>query len=123
MIDYTINNENLKNISWENNFFKYAEIQNISIEGGQIDSDFVSCTFQNCDWYWGMFNIVNFIDCKFTNCTFRGASFYDCKFVECEFDGCNFIKDNLNSDCVFENTKAYNCTQKNCIGFNAKNLG
>lgn len=117
MQSLTINNENLKSVIWEEEYYKFCEFDSFTIEGGHIDSDFINCTFSNVNWYWGIFNIVNFIECKFVNCVFRGTSFPDCIFVECELDNCKFIKDNLNGDCKFSNARAYNCKVNNSLGF------
>lgn len=108
------------NINWEEDCFKYCEFKDISLEGEHITADFSSCTFQNVELYWGIFNIVNFVDCKFINCVFKGTSFSDCKFVECELSHCYFIKDNINGDCTFERTISYNSKLKSCKGFNVK---
>lgn len=113
-----INSENLKSVNWEEDCFKYCEFLGIDPEGGHITADFTDCTFQDIDWYWGLFNVVNFVGCKFINCTFRGTSFSDCKFVECELMNCQFIKDNLNGECSFEGTRAYNCNINSTLGFN-----
>jgi uncharacterized protein YjbI with pentapeptide repeats len=87
---------------------------NIATEGGDVDSIFVGCTIENCEWYWGLFNLAIFVQVKFKNCTFRGTGFSGSKFVECEFTNCEFIKDNLNSECSFKDIAWYGCTQNNC---------
>jgi uncharacterized protein YjbI with pentapeptide repeats len=115
-----ITKDNLKSANWEEEHYKFCNFEDFSIEGGHVDSDFINCTFENIEWYWGMFNIVNFIDCTFNNCIFKGSSFPDCKFVECELNNCQFIKDNLDGDCSFENTKAYSCKVNNTTGFNVE---
>lgn len=120
MKELTITQDNLKSVNWEEEFYKYCNFENFSIEGGHIDSDFIDCSFDNVEWYWGIFNIVNFVDCIFNNCIFRGSAFPDCKFVECEINNCRFIKDNLDSDCTFENASSYNCKLNNTEGFNAE---
>ena len=112
-----ITNDNFASISWEDAYFKYCEFEGISTEGGHIASDFANCTFRNIDWYWGIFNVVNFVDCTFENCVFRGTSFPDCKFVACEFSGCRFIKDNLDGDCSFDGAIAYDCKVARSEGF------
>lgn len=114
--------DNLNSAQWKENCFKYCEFNDIELEGQHIDSDFIDCRFENFYCYWGIFNIVNFVGCRFTNCTFRGSCFPDCVFVECEFYNCRFIKDNLNSDCDFRDSRAYNCAVIESIGFNAKLL-
>ena len=118
MISITVTNDNFDSINWEGGCFKYCVFEKFEIEGKHIDRDFIDCTFTDIDWYWGLFNLVNFVGCKFNNCTFRGSSFPECKFVECEFHNCNFIKDNLNGDCSFENARAYNCVANSCSGLN-----
>jgi uncharacterized protein YjbI with pentapeptide repeats len=120
MEDLTINQQNFKSANWEDDYFKYCTISDIVADGGQVASDFANCTFENIDWYWAFFNIVNFVDCKFINCTFQGASFPDCKFVCCEFKDCKFIKDNLDVKCGFERSIAYDCKFINTEGFEAE---
>lgn len=112
-----VNDHNFASINWEDEYYKYCEFVDISTYGGHITSDFADCIFRNVDWYWGIFNLVNFVDCVFENCVFRGTSFPDCKFVECELRGCRFIKDNLDGDCTFEGAVAYNCKVLNSEGF------
>ncbi|MBP6002091.1 MAG: pentapeptide repeat-containing protein [Pyrinomonadaceae bacterium] len=112
-----VNEQNFASINWEDDYYKYCEFVDISTAGGHITSDFANCTFRNVEWYWGIFNIVNFVDCIFVNCVFRGTSFPDCKFVACEIQGCRFIKDNLDGDCTFEGAVAYNCKVSNSEGF------
>jgi uncharacterized protein YjbI with pentapeptide repeats len=115
-----VNKDNVQSVEWDEDCFKYCEFYGISLNGKHITSDFTSCMFKNIDWYWGIFNIVNFVDCKFINCIFRGTSFPDCKFVECELTGCQFVRDNLNGKCRFDGTVAYHCKLSNCEGFEAK---
>ena len=114
-----ITSGNFSTIDWENNYFKFCDLEGLSSEGGHITSDFSSCSFKDIDWYWGLFNICNFMECRFTNCTFRGTSFPSCKFVECIFTNCQFCKDNLNTDCDFNSAIAYGCRFENTIGFTA----
>lgn len=113
-----VNKDNVKSVNWDEDCFKYCEFDGISPEGEHITADFTSCTFKYLDWYWGIFNIVNFFDCKY--CIFRGTSFPDCKFVKCELTGCQFVKDNLNGECRFDGAVAYNCKLSNCEGFGAE---
>jgi uncharacterized protein YjbI with pentapeptide repeats len=115
----TITPENFSTIEWDDNYFKYCDFEGLSPEGGHIASDFSSCSFKNIDWYKGLFNICNFMECRFTNCIFLGTSFPNCKFVECTFTNCQFLKNNMNSDCSFEQAIAYACRIENCVGFGA----
>jgi uncharacterized protein YjbI with pentapeptide repeats len=115
-----INSKSLKSFDWSVEYFQYFEFSEFEIEGLHIDSDFSECTFRNIEFYWGIFNIINFINCKFENCTFRGTAFPNCKFIDCQLTNCSFEKDNLNGDCDFTDSKAYNCTTNNCRGFNAE---
>ncbi len=115
-----VSQSNFSSVKWEEDYFKYAKFSDISADGGNITSDFAYCEFTNIDWYWGIFNMVNFVGCRFMNCVFKGTSFLDCKFVECEFSDCRFIKDNLNGDCSFEESVAYSCEFQNTEGFAAQ---
>jgi uncharacterized protein YjbI with pentapeptide repeats len=103
-----------KPAGWSDHVFRYCDFTNIVTDGGQVDSIFVGCTIENCEWYWGLFNLAVFANVKFKNCTFRGTGFSGSKFIECEFTDCAFIKDNLNAECSFEDIAWYGCTQKNC---------
>jgi uncharacterized protein YjbI with pentapeptide repeats len=102
--------------SWSDHVFRYCDFNGISTEGGEVDSVFVSCTFENCEWYWGLFNLARFVEVNFEGCTFRGASFAGCKFVDCNFNNCNFVKDELGGDCSFDDVVWYGCSQSNCTG-------
>ena len=115
----TITSENYPTIEWEDNYFKYCGFEGLSPSGGHVTSDFSTCSFKDTDWYWGIFNICNFMECSFTNCIFRGTAFPDCKFVECVFMNCQFLKDNMNRDCDFERAIAYGCRLENSVGFAA----
>ncbi|MFC5475528.1 pentapeptide repeat-containing protein [Paraherbaspirillum soli] len=110
-----------KPFGWSDNVFRYCDFAHINAEGGDVDSVFVSCTFEKCDWYWGIFNLAVFVQVKFTNCTFRGTAFSGSKFIECEFVDCEFTLDNLNSECSFEDVVWYGCIQKNCKGLAIQN--
>lgn len=122
MQSLTVNQENFASVRWEDDYFKYCTFADISTEGGHVTSDFANCEFEGIDWYWGMFNIVNFVGCKFVNCVFMGTSFPDCKFIECEFNSCHFIKDNLGGDCDFDGSMAYNCKVLNTVGLDVQGI-
>jgi uncharacterized protein YjbI with pentapeptide repeats len=78
---------------------------------------FLSCTFQDFEWYWGIFNMALFVDCKFERCTFRGTSFAGCRLVDCSFSECRFLPDNLGAACSSSDTGVYGCAAENCVGF------
>lgn len=84
-----------------------------------VDSTFISSTFEGADFYWTLFNSVVAISCTFTNCAFRGVTFASCKFVECTFVNCTFTLDNLGGECTFPETSWYACTQRQCAGLPA----
>ena len=115
---YSTENENL--LSWENEIFDGDVFYCLSIEGKTVESNFSNCEFRELDCYWGLFNIIEFVNCKFFNCTFRGTVFADCKFINCEFIDCEFTIDNLNSACEFIGSTHKECIFKNCRGFGAK---
>jgi uncharacterized protein YjbI with pentapeptide repeats len=102
--------------SWSDHVFRYSEFTGISTEGGEVDSVFVSCKIENCEWYWTLFNLATFVEVSFEGCTFRGTSFADSKFIDCNFSNCRFLKDNLGGDCSFEGVVWYGCSQSNCTG-------
>jgi uncharacterized protein YjbI with pentapeptide repeats len=103
----------------DENVFLYCTIKGISLQGGNIDASFLSCTISNLDAYWGIFNMCTFVQCKFEDCTFRGTAFPDCKFVECSFKRCAFLKDNLDAPCNFDRAKSYGGSQTDCSGLDA----
>jgi uncharacterized protein YjbI with pentapeptide repeats len=120
MRSLAVGKENLDMIEWDENYFKFCDFENISIEGGVIGSDFIDCSFKNVDWYWGLFSGANFVNCLFNDCVFRGSAFPDGKFVECSLVNCRFIQDNLTADCDFSRTIAYRCSTNNGEGFKAE---
>lgn len=97
--------------------FRYCHFESAALEGGDSDGVFLSCTFQEFEWYWGIFNLALFVDCKFERCTFRGTSFAGCRLVECEFKNCRFVPDNLGALCAATDTNVYGCSSLNCEGF------
>jgi uncharacterized protein YjbI with pentapeptide repeats len=105
-----------KGVKWEENVFRYCTFAKLRYEGAHVTSEFIDCRFEDCDWYWGLFNSATFVGVKFKNCSFRGSSFSGCRFVECEFDDCNFNPDNLGGACSFEGSRWYACSQINCSG-------
>ena len=116
----TVTQENLDQIDWDENYFKWCHFEDFSIEGKVITSVFMGCSFTNLDWYWGLFSYCNFLNCEFKNCVFRGTAFPYTKFVECTLTNCRFVKDNMAHDCEFEGAIAYGCTIDGGEGFNAK---
>ena len=105
-----------KPASWSDHVFRYCEFSNIDTKGGDVDSVFIGCRIENCEWYWGLFNGALFLNVTFKGCVFRGTAFAGSKFIECDFIDCRFIKDNLNADCSFDDIAWYGCTQRNCPG-------
>jgi len=116
----TVGKDNLDSVAWDENYFKFCDFENFSVEGESVCSDFVQCSFTNVDWYWGFFSDANFVNCRFKACVFRGSSFRGTKFVECTLTDCRFVKDNLDGDCDFSEAIAYGCTIDAGEGFNAE---
>lgn len=108
-----------KPASWEECAFLYCTFSHIKSEGAHVTSVFVDCTIDNCDFYWGLFNVATFVGVKFQNCTFRGTGIAGCRFVECRFDGCSFIQDNLGGSCSFDGTRWHGCEQSSTQGLDA----
>jgi uncharacterized protein YjbI with pentapeptide repeats len=123
MTSEEITPDNVVEIEWDEEHFKYCTFSDLKMEGQTICSDFVGCTFEKIDWYWGLFTGSNFIDCRFNECTFAGTAFPDTRFIDCKLIDCNFIADNLASPCSFENGVAYGCTIVNCTGFDLSITG
>ena len=113
----TINSDNLAEVEWADDFFKFCDFVGFSVDGEVVASDFVCCSFNKIDWYWGLFVGCNFISCNFTDCSFAGASFPGTRFVDCKILNCVFIKNNLGTDCDFSETTVYGCSVENTTGF------
>ena len=113
----TINSDNLAEVEWDEEYFKYCDFAGFSIEGGLVASDFVGCSFSKIDWYWGLFSGCNFINCNFADCKFAGTNFPDTRFVDCKLANCEFTQDNVGGDCDFSKTTAYGCSVENSMGF------
>lgn len=113
----TVEKRNLAGVEWDESHFKFCEFRDFSIDGQIICSDFVTCSFTNVDWYWGLFSASNFIDCRFSGCIFRGCGFPDSRFVDCKFTNCRFIEDNLGGPCDFTKAISYGCTMTDTEGF------
>jgi uncharacterized protein YjbI with pentapeptide repeats len=113
----TINPQNFTDIDWDEGYFKYCNFEGFSIEGRQVTSDFVDCSFKDIDWYWGLFSGCNFINCDFADCTFAGTDFPHSRFVDCKLMNCTFSQDNLGGDCDFSKTIAYGCSVERSLGF------
>ena len=101
---------------WPDNVFQYCNFKTISTDTSEILGVFVGCKFEECDWYWTLFNLPIFIDVKFIKCTFRGVSFAGVRCVDCEFEGCVFTHDNLGSGCSFSEISWYCCRDVGCTG-------
>lgn len=118
MVAEEVTSGNVKDVEWDENYFKFCTFSGLDVSGHVVASDFNRCNFESVYWYWGLFTQTNFIDCNFVDCTFAGSSFADVRFVACKLSNCKFIKDNLDRSCDFEDTVAYGCSVANCIGFN-----
>jgi uncharacterized protein YjbI with pentapeptide repeats len=105
-----------KPVSLDENVFRYCEFADMQFEGGDVTSMFLGCSFTGCGWYWGLFNTTILVDVKFVDCTFYGTAFSGARFINCEFEDCKFLKDNLNTECKFNEVRWFACTQKNCTG-------
>jgi uncharacterized protein YjbI with pentapeptide repeats len=85
--------------------FRYCTFENFFADDRpHVDATFLSCTFQNTEWYWTYFSMCLFSKCVFKDCTFRGAPFVECSFVRCAF-----VKNNLGSDCEFDGARFFDC--------------
>jgi hypothetical protein len=56
----TVRKEDLSKVEWDDSYFKYCEFDDFYLEGNIACSDFVSCSFNKIDWYWGFFSGANF---------------------------------------------------------------
>lgn len=54
----------------EDSVYRYCTISVGRIEGGHVTSTFLSTSFHHVDWYWGLFNLCNFIECRFEDARF-----------------------------------------------------
>jgi hypothetical protein len=99
-----VRKEDLSRVEWDDSYFKYCEFDDFNLEGNIACSDFVSCTFNKIDWYWGFFSGANFIRCRFVDCVFRGYSFGDARFLDCELTRCQFVNDNVGAHKILHTT-------------------
>jgi uncharacterized protein YjbI with pentapeptide repeats len=105
-----------KPANWSDNFFQYCVFSGFDEDGAHIDSNFVDCAFEDCDFYWAMFNVATLVGVVFKNCEFRGSSFSSCRIVECKFENCRFLADNLGGMCSFDDSQWYGCKQRDTAG-------
>ena len=103
----TVTADQVGKISWQEELFKYCRFRDFELSVVEVDSDFILCTFENLDWYGGLFNLCNFVECRFQGCVFRGSTFAGCKFVQCTFEDCRFEDDNMGSACTFDDSVFY----------------
>jgi len=110
--------------------------RNLSRQGKVTEpTEFVNCTFIDCDFSNSSFSSSKFIDCTFTNCNMSLTKLSNCQlnnalFKECKLVGINFHEclDFLFSadfeDCILDycsffqkkmiKTNFKNCSMKNC---------
>ena len=101
---------------WPDNVFQYCNFKKISTDTSEMLGVFVGCKFEECDWYWTLFNLPIFVNVKFIKCTFRGVSFAGVRFIDCEFEGCVFTHDNLGGECSFLEISWYGCSDVGSTG-------
>ena len=94
---------------WEDGVLRYCDILGVSFEGGGPSGALIACTFEDCDWYWALFNIATFVDVTFRRCEFSGVSFSGCRFVECTFEDCRFTDYSFGKPCSFNENSWYKC--------------
>ncbi|HPY40996.1 MAG TPA: hypothetical protein PLM98_10805 [Thiolinea sp.] len=99
---------------WGDTAYVYCNFNNLKDIHEQFGAFYMCCQFNDCSWYWSLFNVAHFVSVNFKNCRFAGVSIAGCTFTECHFENCHFIADNLGSPCHFSDTRWYNCTQKHC---------
>ena len=117
-VTFATSKEVKKALAANDEIFRFCHFESAALEGGDSDGVFLSCTFQDFEWYWGLFNLAVFVGCKFERCTFLGTSFSSCRLVECSFTECHFLPDNLGGLCSAPETNVYGCSSANCEGFN-----
>jgi uncharacterized protein YjbI with pentapeptide repeats len=100
----------------EGSVLRYCTLKNFSLDGKNVDSVFLSCSLEDLNWYWGLFNCCLFVDTKFIDCVFRGSNFADCRFLNCEFSDCRFDEDNFHSPCSFDGTQWFGGKAARCKG-------
>jgi uncharacterized protein YjbI with pentapeptide repeats len=95
--------------------FLYCQFEGFAIDGRTVDGALINCALDGVDWYWGFFNVALVARTTFKNCVFRGCSFRGVDFVECRLENCRFIRDNLESPCVFDNCRLVECVFEGCV--------
>lgn len=88
----------------------------VSLKEGHFDGVFVASTFQDMEWYWGLFNMAIFVGRAIENGIFRDTSFADCRIVQFGFKKMCFLKDNLDGACSAYATCVYDCWTEDCEG-------
>lgn len=53
----------------------------VSLKEGHFDGVFIASTFQDMEWYWGVFNMAIFVGRAIENGVFCDTSFADCRIV------------------------------------------
>jgi uncharacterized protein YjbI with pentapeptide repeats len=109
--------KNVASVEWSDAYFKLCAFSGFAMEGQYVSSDFVDCSFQDLDWYWGLFTHSNFVGCRFQDCTFAGTGFPDTRFIDCRFTNCSFVKDEFGRECDLTKTLDYGCKLSDTNGF------
>ena len=95
---------------WEDAILRYCEIAGIHFDGRGPEGVFLDCTFEQCSWYWSLFNTATFVGVTFRGCEFSGVSFAGCRFVDCTFEECKFTNDAFGKPCSFAENSWYGST-------------
>jgi fluoroquinolone resistance protein len=105
-----------RSVKWEEHVFQYCTFTGFNEEGAHVDSIFIDCVFEGCEFYWGLFNTTTLAGVVFKNCRFRGCGFPGCRFVECAFENCDFTVDAFGKSCRFADSRWYACSQRQTQG-------
>jgi len=94
---------------WEDGVLRFCEIKGMHFDGRGLEGVFLDCTFEQCSWYWSLFNNATPLGVTFRSCEFSGVSFAGCRFVECTFEECRFTEDAFGKPCRFDGNRWYRC--------------
>lgn len=77
-----------KALTAENEYLHYCTFSNAFLECGHFDGVFIASTFQDMEWYRGLFNMAIFVGRAIENGIFVDTSFADCRIVQFGFKKC-----------------------------------
>lgn len=100
---------NLKMFKPKELMFNSIKLTNCKFKSGDLITNSLNATFDNCFFSMGLARVCTFKHCKFINCYFKDVLFANCIFDNCTFDRNMIDHVMLNRDCRFSNTAFVGC--------------